>query len=172
MNGVAVATGLTSKRHEGSPLRQPLYDVRDVPRCDKEFQGSTVYDVNEREHFVDAMAEMVLLSKEAVRRSNRKLSFGKFSSKPLSAEYMADRLVSWAVWPVPCLDAFDVVVSVPGAVVIVIVFIRAVAMLAVLMIAVGAIPSFSEYRHEDEHSSSRRNKLELIISSSTHFWVF
>ena len=84
--------GLTAKRFEGKPLRQPLYNTHDVPRCGKNLSGSTLYEVREREDFLDAMAEMILVCKEAVRRS-RQRSFGKVTSKPLSLEYMADRLV-------------------------------------------------------------------------------
>ena len=97
---------LTAQRFAGKPLRQPNYSMRDVPRCDKLLTGSTIGEVSNRDHFNDAMAEMVLLCNEVMRRKSQsqqqdpaeKKSRGgteegtkSKSSKPLSLEYLADR---------------------------------------------------------------------------------
>lgn len=90
-----VFQGLTSQRFAGKPLRQPNYAMRDVPRCDKALEGSTIGEVTDRDHLNDAMAEMVLLCNEVMRRKSQNVSSKrdkvKKASKPLSLEYIADR---------------------------------------------------------------------------------
>lgn len=86
-------SGLNAQRFKGKPLRQPTYSFGDVPHCSKDLQHSSLQEVTTRENFIDAMAEMVLLCKEAMRRvPSDRLKDGKKSSKPLSLEYIADRL--------------------------------------------------------------------------------
>mmetsp|Transcript_15145 Transcript_15145/g.22244 ORF Transcript_15145/g.22244 Transcript_15145/m.22244 type:complete len:961 (+) Transcript_15145:292-3174(+) len=80
-----------AKRFAGKPLRQPPYSFRDVPRCERDLSKSTLQEVKERDHFTDAIAEMVLLCNEATRRQNVRQN-SKQSSKPLSLEYIADRI--------------------------------------------------------------------------------
>jgi hypothetical protein len=87
-----ITSKFNAKRFAGKPLRQPLYQFQSVESCKKDLEGSTLYEVQSREDFVDATAEMVLLCNEAMRRSKRPT--GKSMSKPLSLEYIADRLVS------------------------------------------------------------------------------
>ena len=106
---------LTAQRFAGKPLRQPNYSMRDTPRCHKDLTQSTIGEINTREHFNEAMAEMVLLCNEVMRRkseeekkkemegvvsndnnNNRERSGNgekkkKTASKPLSLEYIADR---------------------------------------------------------------------------------
>lgn len=88
--------GLTAKRFAGKPLRQPNYKLCDVPKCERDMSKSTVYHVTERDHFEDALAEMLLLCNEVMRRQTvsprTKGTKAKRTSKPLSLEYMADRL--------------------------------------------------------------------------------
>jgi hypothetical protein len=96
---------MTAQRFAGKPLAQPKYSMRDVPSCAKNLEGSTLLEITERDYFNDSMAEMVLLCNEVMRRkgtsdpsvSNGKKKRGakskmKRPSKPLSLEYMADRL--------------------------------------------------------------------------------
>lgn len=83
-------TGLVAQRFAGKPLRQPKYTMRDVPRTSKDLSNSSIYHISGREHLNDSMAEFVLLCNEVMRRKAQK--FKSKSSKPLSLEYMADRL--------------------------------------------------------------------------------
>mmetsp|Transcript_22331 Transcript_22331/g.32972 ORF Transcript_22331/g.32972 Transcript_22331/m.32972 type:complete len:1176 (-) Transcript_22331:39-3566(-) len=86
-----ITSEFTAKRFLGKPLRQPLYDFETIPKCKKNLEGSTIYEITNRDDYIASMAEMVLLCKEAVRRSNITPN-GKRTSKPLSLEYIADRL--------------------------------------------------------------------------------
>jgi len=80
--------GWNAHRRPQSPLRQPQYLMKDVPKCARDCSGSQVQEIRDRDHFKEAMAEMVLLCTEAMRRSD----VNRCSSKPLSLEYIADRL--------------------------------------------------------------------------------
>ena len=61
-------SGLTAQRFEGNPLTQPTYSFRDVPKCSRDLADSSITYVDRRDPFVDSMAEMVLLTKECMRR--------------------------------------------------------------------------------------------------------
>jgi hypothetical protein len=87
-----ITSTLNAKRFAGKPLKQPLYQFASIPKCNKDLEGSTLYEVTNRDDFIDATAEMVLLCNEAMRRS--KHTTEKRTSKPLCLEYIADRLVS------------------------------------------------------------------------------
>jgi hypothetical protein len=81
--------GWNAHRHQSSPIGQPRYRFQDVEKCQKSLAGSVLQEVaNSRESFKEIMAEMVLLCTEAVKRSRS----GRTASKPLSLEYIADRL--------------------------------------------------------------------------------
>jgi hypothetical protein len=81
--------GWNAHRHQSSPIAQPRYRFRDVEKCQKSLAGSVVQEIpSSRESFKEIMAEMVLLCTEAVKRSRS----GRTASKPLSLEYIADRL--------------------------------------------------------------------------------
>jgi hypothetical protein len=94
--------GMTAQRFAGKPLKQPKYAFRDVPKCRRDLSGSRLYEVSRRDHFNDAMAEMVLLCNEVMKRqadaqAARALEEGKTepvkrTAKPLSLEYIADRM--------------------------------------------------------------------------------
>jgi hypothetical protein len=71
------------------PLPQPAYSFADVPKAAPDFEGSSLHHITDRDHFHEAMAEMLLLCKEAVRRRPGSSTGG---GKPLSLEYLADRL--------------------------------------------------------------------------------
>ena len=76
-------------RHPQKPLPQPTYSFAHVPKAASDLQGSSLHHITDREHFHEAMAEMLLLCKEAMRRRPEKQTGG---AKPLSLEYLADRL--------------------------------------------------------------------------------
>ena len=80
--------GWNAHRRPQDPLRPPKYLMKDVPKCAKDLKGSILYEIRNPDHFKEAMAEMVLLCTEAMRRT----SASRCSSKPLSLEYIADRL--------------------------------------------------------------------------------
>ena len=61
-------SGLTAQRFEGKPLTQPTYSFRDVPKCSRDLADSSITYVDRRDPFVDSMAEMILLTKECMRR--------------------------------------------------------------------------------------------------------
>lgn len=77
-------------RHPQKPLPQPTYSFAHVPKATSDLQGSSLHYITNREHFHEAMAEMLLVCKEAMRRRPDKQQTG--TSKPLSLEYLADRL--------------------------------------------------------------------------------
>ncbi|KAL7575934.1 hypothetical protein ACA910_000731 [Epithemia clementina (nom. ined.)] len=85
------------------PLAQPTYSFGAIPRASyPDLKGSTLECVRDREYFQRCMAEMVLVCKEAVRRQrshrnnsstpNNTATTTADGSKPLSLEYLADRL--------------------------------------------------------------------------------
>ncbi|KAG7350646.1 lysM domain containing protein [Nitzschia inconspicua] len=80
--------GWNAHRHASSPIAQPKYRFQDVPKCRKSLEGSVIQEVTTREAFKEIMGEMVLLCNEAMKRSRA----GRTASKPLSLEYIADRL--------------------------------------------------------------------------------
>ena len=94
--------GMTAQRFAGKPLKQPKYAFRDVPKCQRDLAGSRLYEVSRRDDFNDSMAEMVLLCNEVMKRqadaqAARALEEGKTepvkrTAKPLSLEYIADRM--------------------------------------------------------------------------------
>ncbi len=88
MEGNVLVPGWNTHRHPQDPLRPPNYLFADVPKCAKAFKGSVLQAINDRDNFKEAMAEMVLLCTEAMRRA----SVDRCPSKPLSLEYIADRL--------------------------------------------------------------------------------
>jgi hypothetical protein len=88
MEGNVPVPGWNAHRHPQEPLRPPNYLFRKVPKCKKDLQGSVLQEIKDRDHFKETMAEMVLLCNEAIRRT----SANRCSSKPLSLEYIADRL--------------------------------------------------------------------------------
>lgn len=88
-------------RHPQKPLPQPNYNFGHVPAADRDLERSSLHAVDNREHFLECLAEMLLLCKEAVRRRRPASSSKKKQqqqppplggSKPLSLEYLADRM--------------------------------------------------------------------------------
>ncbi|VEU39172.1 unnamed protein product [Pseudo-nitzschia multistriata] len=88
-SGDLQSLGWNAHRHLSSPIAQPRYRFQAVEKCKKSLEGSVVQEIpNAREPFKQIMAEMVLLCTEAIKRSRS----GRTASKPLSLEYIADRL--------------------------------------------------------------------------------
>eukprot|EP00980_Cylindrotheca_fusiformis_P004196 scaffold912_cov119-Cylindrotheca_fusiformis.AAC.12 len=81
-------TGLNAHRRPQSPLKPPNYAFAQVAKAKKDLSTSVIQEVKDRDHFKECMAEMVLLCNEAIRRNKASRS----ASKPLSLEYIADRL--------------------------------------------------------------------------------
>lgn len=88
MEGNLPVPGWNAHRHPQEALRPPNYVMKDVPKCAKDLKGSVLYEIRDRDQFKEAMAEMVLLCTEAMKRTSAK----RCSAKPLSLEYIADRL--------------------------------------------------------------------------------
>mmetsp|Transcript_5782 Transcript_5782/g.13656 ORF Transcript_5782/g.13656 Transcript_5782/m.13656 type:complete len:945 (+) Transcript_5782:280-3114(+) len=87
-SSVPLLAGLNAHRAPQPPLRSPSYVFSQVPKANKDMSGSIIQEVKDRDHFKACMSEMVLLCNEAIRRNSLK----KCKSKPLSLEYIADRL--------------------------------------------------------------------------------
>jgi len=92
-----LAGGLNATRHAQKPLSQPAYNFCNVPTAEKNLQGSKIHEISDRDHFHESMAEMLLLCKEAMRRRRRRpatttMTPSTGGAKPLSLEYLADRL--------------------------------------------------------------------------------
>jgi hypothetical protein len=85
---------LQARRYHGKPLLQPNYNFSDVPWCAKDLSGSSLFEVTNRQHFTDSIAELTLLCNEASRRSRNKglTTSTKSATKPLSIEYIFDRI--------------------------------------------------------------------------------
>lgn len=82
---------LNATRNAQQPLSQPAYSFASVPPAQRDLSESTVQYVTDRRHLQQSMAEMLLLCKQAIRR--RQSSSVKTAwNKPLSLEYLADRL--------------------------------------------------------------------------------
>lgn len=93
------------------PIPQPNYSFAHVPKADgNTLSGSIIQTVNQREDFQWCMAEMILICKESIRRRRKSMmtaaasitndqqnqdtstTVGFGNSKPLSLEYIADRM--------------------------------------------------------------------------------
>ena len=86
---------MTATRFAQKPLHQPAYSFAHVPKAARDLKGSSLQRITNREHLTKSMAEMLLLCKEAIRRRRSPRDNNKATtagSKPLSLEYIADRL--------------------------------------------------------------------------------
>eukprot|EP00467_Chlorarachnion_reptans_P009093 CAMPEP_0114501938 /NCGR_PEP_ID=MMETSP0109-20121206/8774_1 /TAXON_ID=29199 /ORGANISM="Chlorarachnion reptans, Strain CCCM449" /LENGTH=476 /DNA_ID=CAMNT_0001679719 /DNA_START=52 /DNA_END=1483 /DNA_ORIENTATION=+ len=74
--------------------KQPPYDFRDVPDCDRNLEGSCVVRVQSRPHWFSCIGELVHICNEAVRRQGERKGYQgrstKDTGKPLSLFYIAD----------------------------------------------------------------------------------
>jgi hypothetical protein len=93
-----LSSSLNATRFAQKPLAQPSYSFADVPPARPSLARSSLQYVDTRDAFHGCMAEMLLLCKEATRR-RRTLAAGggggeggACAAKPLSLEYLADRI--------------------------------------------------------------------------------
>jgi len=99
-DGAMMMTGhYNAARFAQKPLPQPTYNFGDVPKAERDLRHSVVQFIdNDRDAVHACMAEMLLLCKEALRRKRELMGpaersmLGPSSSKPLSLEYLADRI--------------------------------------------------------------------------------
>jgi LysM repeat protein len=84
-----LTSNLNATRFAQKPLYQPTYSFSNVPKAERDLKHSCLQYLESRDDFHQAMGEMLLLCKEAVRRRPDKKGPG--GSKPLSLEYLADR---------------------------------------------------------------------------------
>ena len=69
----------------------PLYEVQDVPRCKKDLSGACIESISSRDEWIAALPELLQLCNEASIRNGAKTK-SIDTGKPLSLEYIADRL--------------------------------------------------------------------------------
>jgi hypothetical protein len=82
---------MLAKRRQLPPLTEPRYDFNDVPRCARDMSGSAVYHCSSRQLWESRMAEILMICNEASRR-HKGVRVPGATNKPLSLEYVADRL--------------------------------------------------------------------------------
>ena len=84
---------MLAKRGKLLPLREPQYEFRAVPRCSRDLTGSVIIPVEDRNVWVEALAEILLLCNEAAyRRRTSHYVPPAARGKPLALEYLADRM--------------------------------------------------------------------------------
>ena len=87
---------MLATRFSQPPMAEPSYDMRHVPRASRGLQGSVVHRIdNDRSVWSKLQPEMLLLCNEAKERRRRRFpdELGcRGSAKPLSMEYIADRI--------------------------------------------------------------------------------
>ena len=79
---------MLARRFALPAVHEAVYEPRQIPTCKKDMEGSVIYRPP-REDWLQLLGEMVQMTNEAVRR---RASTIKDASKPLSLEYMGDRL--------------------------------------------------------------------------------
>ena len=77
-----------SRRFSLPPVTEASYEPRQIPNAGKEMEGSVILRPT-REQWLSMLGEMVQMVNEAVRRRAASI---RDASKPLSLEYMGDRL--------------------------------------------------------------------------------
>jgi hypothetical protein len=82
------------KRRTLPPLAEPGYDGRDVPRARKDLRGSMITRVSNRQMWLTSLSECLMVCNESAYRFEQTghLRAPGTSGKPLSLEYIADRL--------------------------------------------------------------------------------
>ncbi len=85
-------------RNPVPPLKMPPYEFEDVPNCAPDLSSSLIIEIEDRNIWLQSLAEMLLLCNESAnRRMSRfgnqpKLCSDGTQTKPLGLEYMADRI--------------------------------------------------------------------------------
>ena len=83
-----VRDSMLARRFACPPVHEASYEPRQIPNAQRDMSG-TVLIKPTREYLLTQLGEMVQMVNEAVRR---RASTARDASKPLSLEYMADRL--------------------------------------------------------------------------------
>eukprot|EP00965_Chrysotila_dentata_P026320 872265-Pleurochrysis_carterae.AAC.1 len=79
---------MLARRFPQKSITEPPYEPENVPSARRDLEGSIVFSP-EREEWLRSLGELVQMCNEAVRRRS---PGRRDASKPLSLEYMADRL--------------------------------------------------------------------------------
>ena len=79
---------MLARRFSCPPVHEAVYEPREVPNCAPDLEGTLILRPR-REEWLSLLGEMVQMTNEAVRR---RAKCGRDASKPLSLEYMADRI--------------------------------------------------------------------------------
>ena len=79
---------MLARRFSCPPITECLYEPRDVPNATRDMEGTVILRPG-RDEWIKLLGEMVQITNEAVRR---RATCMRDASKPLSLEYMADRL--------------------------------------------------------------------------------
>ena len=83
---------MLAKRGTLQALQEPQYVFKTVPKTKRDLSDSIVLEVEDREVWIESLAEILLLCNEAANR--RKVSYyvpPSARGKPLALEYLADR---------------------------------------------------------------------------------
>ena len=79
---------MLARRFSCPPVQEALYEPRKVPNTARDMEGTVIVRPS-REEWLSLLGEMTQMTNEAVRR---RASSARDASKPLSLEYMADRM--------------------------------------------------------------------------------
>jgi hypothetical protein len=87
---------MLARRRKLPPLTEPRYDFEAVPHASVKGSNAVIVPVTSRQQWLNSLSEMVLLCNEASLRLAARTGCGldKGGAKPLSLEYIADRLDS------------------------------------------------------------------------------
>ena len=88
---------MMAQRKVQPKLKQPPYDMDEVPAAKRDLSESVVVRLEKREDWMKSLSEMLLLCNESAARRVKKFGLQKTvcdgtQTKPLGLEYMADRL--------------------------------------------------------------------------------
>ncbi len=89
------ASAMLATRFSQPPIAEPAYDMRSVRPCRRDLEGSVVQRVVDRDAWVAMQGELLLICNEAKERRRRAYPHDlgcTDSSKPLSMEYIVDRI--------------------------------------------------------------------------------
>ena len=79
---------MLARRFSCPPVHEAPYEPRSVPNATRDMEGTVILRPT-REEWLQLLGEMVQMTNEAVRR---RAACARDASKPLSLEYMADRM--------------------------------------------------------------------------------
>jgi hypothetical protein len=85
-------------RNPVPPLKMPPYEFEEVQNCASDLSSSLLIEIEDRNIWLQSLAEMLLLCNESANRrmsrfgNQAKLCSDGTQTKPLGLEYMADRI--------------------------------------------------------------------------------